>query len=63
MGEVTNLAWGSVETSELEGMSAKEITDHMRVSQEPNPIHAHAGIDIRKKWGINPPLSCTGCHR
>jgi formate-dependent nitrite reductase cytochrome c552 subunit len=66
MGEVTNLAWGSggsVEPSELEGMSAKEITDHMRVSQEFSPIHAHAGIDIRKKWGVNPPLSCTGCHR
>ena len=19
--------------------------------------------DIKQKWGVNPPLSCTGCHR
>ena len=23
----------------------------------------HSGLDIKNNWGVNPPLSCTGCHR
>jgi len=23
----------------------------------------HAGLKIKENWGVNPPLSCTGCHR
>ena len=23
----------------------------------------HSGLKIKHNWGINPPLSCTGCHR
>jgi hypothetical protein len=50
MGEVTNLAW----TLSADSESANADGD---------AIHAHAGADIRKNWGVNPSLSCTGCHR
>ena len=26
-------------------------------------IQAHAGLKLKEKWGVHPPLSCTGCHR
>ena len=26
-------------------------------------IQLHAGLDLKKKWGVHPPTSCTGCHR
>jgi hypothetical protein len=47
MGEVTNLAWK---------VSDKEGSD-LDLAQ------IHAGLDIKQNWGVNPPLSCTGCHR
>ncbi len=47
MGEVTNLAWK---------VSGKEGSD-LDLAQ------IHAGLDIKQNWGVNPPLSCTGCHR
>jgi hypothetical protein len=47
MQEVTNLAW-SIATQKDENPHTKQF---------------HAGLDIKNKWGVNPPLSCTGCHR
>ena len=47
MNEVTNLGW------ELNSSS----------SNDPEFIQAHAGLNIKDSWGVNPPLSCTGCHR
>jgi hypothetical protein len=47
MNEVTNLGW------ELNSSS----------SNDPEFIQAHAGLNIKESWGVNPPLSCTGCHR
>jgi hypothetical protein len=50
MGEVTNLSWAA---------------DILASSLPNDSAHAdvHAGLDIKQKWGVNPPLSCTGCHR
>ena len=50
MDEVTNLSW---------------VASHMTSSptNEPSTADVHAGLDIKQKWGVNPPLSCTGCHR
>lgn len=47
MQEVTNLGW------KLE--SNESVNSQM--------VQAHAGLDIKNNWGVNPPLSCTGCHR
>ena len=47
MGEVTNLAW--------------KISDPE--SSDIDLAQIHAGLDIKQNWGVNPPLSCTGCHR
>jgi hypothetical protein len=47
MEEVTNLAW---HTPHQEG----ESHDLAQI---------HAGLQIKENWGVNPPLSCTGCHR
>ena len=45
--QVTNLAW--------------------TVSKDPETnsdlAQIHAGLELKTNWGINPPLSCTGCHR
>ena len=45
--EVTNLAW----------------TISGQTEANPHIDQIHAGLDIKSKWGVNPPLSCTGCHR
>ncbi len=47
MTEVTNLGW------KLESNESANLT----------MAQAHAGLDIKNNWGVNPPLSCTGCHR
>ena len=47
MGEVTNLAW--------------KISDPE--SSDIDLAQIHAGLDMKQNWGVNPPLSCTGCHR
>jgi hypothetical protein len=47
MKEVTNLAW----------------TISGQTEANPHIDQIHAGLDIKSKWGVNPPLSCTGCHR
>jgi len=47
MSQVTNLAWT------LDGESESNSSFDQ----------IHAGLDIKSKWGVNPPLSCTGCHR
>jgi hypothetical protein len=47
MNEVTNLAW----------------TKETSVSSSTNIDKIHSGLDIKHNWGVNPPLSCTGCHR
>jgi hypothetical protein len=50
MGEVTNLSWAA----DILASSLPNDSAHTDV---------HAGLDIKQKWGVNPPLSCTGCHR
>ena len=47
MTEVTNLDW-TVPTSDGQDLDLAQI---------------HAGLEIKENWGVNPPLSCTGCHR
>jgi hypothetical protein len=47
MAEVTNLSWVHPSAPNDESTSA-------------NP---HADLGIKDKWGVHPPLSCTGCHR
>lgn len=47
MSEVTNLAWKAPASS----------NDDLDLAQ------IHAGLNIKESWGVNPPLSCTGCHR
>ena len=47
MEEVTNLAWHAPH-QEGESHDLAQI---------------HAGLQIKENWGVNPPLSCTGCHR
>jgi hypothetical protein len=47
MAEVTNLSW----------------IHPTAPNDESNPANPHADLSIRDKWGVNPPLSCTGCHR
>ena len=47
MQEVTNLGW-KLDSNE---------------SANSKMAQAHAGLDIKNNWGVNPPLSCTGCHR
>jgi hypothetical protein len=49
--EVTNLAWSIVSGS------------HSGSQSEADLEQIHAGLEIKENWGINPPLSCTGCHR
>lgn len=45
--EVTNLSW-----------SAPTEPD-----EDPDLAQIHAGLELKNNWGVNPPLSCTGCHR
>jgi len=47
MDEVTNLSW--------------HVSDEKDV--DPLIAQVHAGLEIKDNWGVNPPLSCTGCHR
>ena len=47
MGKVTDLSWVASGSGDV----------------DPSAIQAHAGLNLKKKWGVNPPLSCTGCHR
>jgi hypothetical protein len=50
MSEVTNLAWTISK-------------DPKSTTGNPDLDQIHAGLDIKTNWGVNPPLSCTGCHR
>ena len=45
--QVTNLAW----------TASKDPETNSDLAQ------IHAGLELKTNWGINPPLSCTGCHR
>ena len=45
--EVTNLAW--------------KFSDGNH--PEPDLEQIHAGLELKNNWSVNPPLSCTGCHR
>tara|TARA_Y100001934_G_C11924943_1_gene573021 strand:- start:58 stop:540 length:483 start_codon:yes stop_codon:yes gene_type:complete len=47
MGKVTDLSWVASGSGDI----------------DPSAIQAHVGLNLKKKWGVNPPLSCTGCHR
>ena len=49
--EVTNLAWTIASGSHSVSQSEVDLEQ------------IHAGLEIKENWGINPPLSCTGCHR
>ena len=47
MEQVTNLSWHA---------------PHKK--GEPHDVaQLHAGLNLKENWGVNPPLSCTGCHR
>ena len=45
--EVTNLAW------KVSGAA----------DADPDLEQIHAGLELKESWSVNPPLSCTGCHR
>ena len=47
IGKVTDLSW--VPSTGEDG--------------NPAAIQAHAGKNLKEKWGVHPPTSCTGCHR
>jgi hypothetical protein len=47
LNKVTDLSWLPTSTE----------------SDDPAAIQAHAGLNLKEKWGIHPPVSCTGCHR
>ena len=47
LDKVTDLSW------------LPTLTD----SEDPVAIQTHAGLNLKEKWGIHPPVSCTGCHR
>ena len=61
-------AWNAIEILEdaLRPMSEVTNLSWMSVSDENNTsdiVEVGVGQNIKENWGVNPPLSCTGCHR
>ena len=50
--EVTNLAWKVASSADTVGADV-----------DANLEQIHAGLQLKENWSVNPPLSCTGCHR
>lgn len=73
MSEITNLNWKAEDVdrheffkylAEKTGKSASDFADEYKKKGEDKPLtRKDIGKELKAAWNVNPPESCTACHR